>query len=68
MTWTRFPHYLTFVRGIQRSPMKSPVESISKEPIKQSFDSFFFISMNKLLNKRSIPDDLRRLNAYVMSL
>ena len=33
--WNRFPYYLTFVRGVHRSPVDSPH--------KETFEVFFFV-------------------------
>ena len=49
ITWNRFPHYLSFMMGIHRSPVDSP----HKRPVMQSFDVFFVVRLNKLLNQHS---------------
>ena len=46
MTWKRFPHYWPFVRGIHCPSMVS----LYKRPAKRSFNDFFVLSLNKLLN------------------
>ena len=45
MTWKRFPHYWTFVKGIHRPSVDSP----HKGPVMWRFD---VLSQNKLLNKQ----------------
>ena len=49
MTWKCFLHYWPFVKGIHQSP----VDSHYKGPVRQSFDVFFDVSLNKLLKKQS---------------
>ena len=49
MTWKRLKHYWPFVMGIHRSP----VDSRHNGRVMYSFEAFFVISLNKLLNKQS---------------
>ena len=49
MTWKWCSHYWPFVRGIYQSLVDSPY----KRPVMWSFDIFFFVTLNKLLNKLS---------------
>ena len=49
MTWGRFPHYWSFVRGIRWFP----VDSTHKGPIVRSFDGHSFCQPNELFNKQS---------------
>ena len=43
--WKHFPRYWPFMRGIHRSP--------AQRPVKQSFDAFFDLHLNKRLSKQS---------------
>ena len=45
--WKHFPRYWPFVRGIHRSPVKTP----QKRPVARSFDVFFDLRSNKRLSK-----------------
>ena len=47
--WKHFPRYWPFVRGIHRSPVNSP----SQRPVKQSFDAFFDLHLNIRVSKQS---------------
>ena len=47
--WKHFPRYWPFVQGIHRSP----VNSLHKWPVTQSFDIFFDLGLNKRLSKQS---------------
>ena len=47
-TWKHFPHYWCFVQGIYLSP----VDSLYKRPVMQSFDVIFPVSLVKPLNKQ----------------
>ena len=46
--WEHFPRYWPFVRGIHRSPVKSP-----QRPVTRSFDVFFNLRLNNQLSKQS---------------
>ena len=45
--WCGFPHYWPFVRGINRSLLVCP----DKGPAMWSFDVFYVVCLNKLLNR-----------------
>ena len=47
-TWRRFPHYLTFLWGMHRSPVESPHIYIYSNA---EFDIYLAFDLNKLLNK-----------------
>ena len=50
MTWKRFRHYWPLVTGNHQPPE----DSLHKGPVTLSFDDFFDINMNTLLNKQKI--------------
>ena len=51
---------LAFCEGNADSPHKGPVM--------QSFDVFFVVSLNKVLERSRVADDFRRNDAHVTSL
>ena len=61
MIWERLPHHWLFVRGIHWSVY------LHKGPVMQSFDVFFAVIPNNLLNSW-ISGNLRRHDTHVTSL
>ena len=55
---------LAFCEGIKWSL----VDSAHKGPVMQSFDVFFIVSLNKLLNKQSSCGHMRPYDTHVISL
>ena len=63
MKWKCFPQNWPFVRGSHQSP----IDSFHKDPVMQSFDVSFAVSLNKLLDKQS-ASELRCHDTYVTVL
>ena len=59
----RFQHYWSLVKEIHKSSVNFPHQWTDS----LSFDAFFIISRNKLLNKQSKAGDIRRRRYHVMS-
>ena len=65
MTWTRFPHYWTFLMEIHRWQFGSS----HKGPVMQSFDVFFAVSYRaSCWTNNLLSTDLERHAANVMSM